>query len=286
MDIFESLLKGKSRNLTKTQNRVLTYIMDNFEDAIFLNASKIAKESEASEPTVTRLAQALGFDGYPQLQRELQRHSQYRLSMANRLTQSVKEAKDTKNMFVKTMQEDIQNISETLKGLSSETFNRAVSEIWSAHRVYILGVKQAHALAMALAISLSHFMKNIVLLQPNIGSVWDDAFDIERDDLIIGISFPRYTKHTVEILKYVHERGAKVGAITDSLVSPLADSADWVLPAKCQLESLIETYTSAMSVINALVATLSIKDTKKTEQILKQREQLWTQTRYYYKRIK
>ena len=123
MEIFESMLKGKNSNLTDTQRRILNYMMDNFDDVIFLNASKIAQEVGVSEPSVTRLAQRLGFNGFPQMQRKLQRHSQYRLAMANRLTQTVKGTIDAENISVKTMQEEIQNISETLRGLSSQTFN-------------------------------------------------------------------------------------------------------------------------------------------------------------------
>lgn len=284
MEIFESILKEKNRNLTNTQRRILTYIMDNFTDAIFLNASKIALEVGVSEPSVTRLAQTLGFEGYPAMQRELQKYSHYRLSTVDRLTKTIKDTEDKEDIFIKVMREDIYNLTETLKGISRKTFNKAVSEIWSAHRVYIIGVKEAYAPAMVLANSLKYFMNGIILLQPMSGKVWDDVFDIGSSDLIIGISFPRYSSLTVEILEYAHEHGVQVGAITDSLISPIAQYAEWTLIARCKLEAFIETFTSTMSVINALIMALSIKDTDETMRIMKERERLWKEKRIYYRR--
>jgi DNA-binding MurR/RpiR family transcriptional regulator len=284
MELFESLFQDKITNLTEVQRRILSYMMDNFEHAIFLNASKIAKKAGASEASVVRLAQTLGFDGYPAMQRELQRHFHYRLSTVNRLVIAEKELDDEQDIFVKVMQEDVQNLAETLRGMSRQTFNQAVSDIWSARRVFVLGVKEAHAPALVLANTLKRFMKGIKLLVPRDGDVWDDVFDIESKDLIIGISFPRYARLTVEILKYAHEHGARVGAITDSLVSPLAAYADWVLPARCKMESVFITFTSTMSVINSLITALSLKNTKSTMRKMKELELLWKEKQIYFSR--
>jgi DNA-binding MurR/RpiR family transcriptional regulator len=127
-------------------------------------------------------------------------------------------------------------------------------------------------------------MKGVNLLVPKFGDVWDDVFDMESKDLIIGISFPRYARLTVEVLKYASEHGARVGAITDSLVSPLAGYADWVLPAKCRMESFFITYTSAMSIISGLITALSLKNTKQTMKTMQKLELLWKEKSIYYSR--
>lgn len=284
MNIFESVLREKSRKLTRAQQRILRYIFDNFDEAVFLNASRIAQKAGVSESSVVRLAQALEFEGYPAMQRELQRHYYYRLSTVNRLVQTEKLMGDDQDVFVKVMQEDIKNLTETLKGISKETFDQAVADIWSAHRVFILGVKDTHAPALVLANSLKRFMKGVDLLVPKFGDVWDDVFHIGSNDLIVGISFPRYARLTAEILQYASERGARVGAITDSLVSPIAGYADWVLPAKCRMESFFITFTSVMSIISALITALSLKNTKQTMKTMKELELLWKEKRIYYSR--
>lgn len=286
MEVFESLLKGKREQLTKAQLRILTYIMENYDEAIFLNASKIGKKASVSESSVIRLSQTLGFEGFPALQRKLQEHFNYRVSTVNRLNQAVKDAQDTESVFVKTMQEDIHNLRETLRGISKETFEQAVSDMWSAQRIFIVGFKEAHAPALVLANSIGYFKEGVFLIEPKVGQIWDSIFDLGSDDLMIGISFPRYTRLTVEILEYSQKRGANVGAITDSLISPLAAYANWTIEAKCRLESFIESFTSTMSVINALITALSLKDSKKTMQIMKEREQIWKEKRVYYSRKK
>jgi len=258
--------------------------MDNFDETIFLNASKIAQKTEVSESSVIRLAQALGFDGYPAMQRKLQGHSYYRLNTVNRLTKVEIETRNEQEIFVKSMQEDIANLTETLRNISIETFENAVSEIWSAKKVYILGVREEYAPALVLANSLKCFMNTIKLLEPKYGDIWDDVFGIEKGDLIIGIGFPRYARLTVDILRYANKRGARVGAITDSLVSPLTQYTDWVLPAKCNMESFYITFISAMSIINSLISALSLKITEENAAVLKDRELLWKQMQIYYQR--
>lgn len=286
MEIFKSLLQGKRDQLTKAQMRILSYIMENFDEAIFLNATKIGKKASVSESSVIRLSQALGFEGYPAMQRKLQEHFNYRVSTVSRLSQTVKDAQDTESVFVKSMQEDIHNLKETLRGISKETFEQAVSDMWSAKRIFIVGFKEAHAPALVLSNSIGYFKEGIFLIEPKVGHIWDSIFDIGSGDLMIGISFPRYTRLTVEIVEFSQQRGAKVGVITDSLISPLAAYANWIIEAKCRLKSFIESFTSAMSVVNALITALSLKDSKKTMRIMREREKLWKEKRVYYSRKK
>ena len=284
MDILESLLKGKTEKLTKAQLRILNYIIENFDEAIFLNASKIGKKASVSESSVIRLAQALGFNGYPAMQRKLQKHYNYRVTTVNRLDKTVKDTEDPDYIFVKTIQEDINNLNETLRGISKDTFEQAITDMWSAQRIFIAGLKDAHAPASVLANSIGLFKKGVFLIEPKVGQIWDTIFDIGPDDLMIGISLPRYTRLTVEILEFSFNQGAKVGAITDSLLSPLASYASWLFEAKCRTDSFIESFTSTMSIVNALITGLGIKDLNKTTQIMKQREKIWKEKSVYYSR--
>ena len=283
--ILESLLQDKHVRLTKVQHRIMRYIIDNYDEAIFLTALKLAQKVGVSEASVVRLAQTIGFDGYPAMQRKLQQHFHYRISTVNRLVQAVSETRDESDVFVKVLQEDIRNLTQTLREMPIETFRQAVSEMRAANRIFVIGLKEAHAPAMVLANTVAYFKKNVVLLEPKIGHIWDRAFEIETDDLVIGISFPRYARLTFEIVKYAYEKGARVGAITDSLLSPLAAFSHWVLPAHCQLDSFTESFTSSMSIVNALVAALGIQDTDKTMKTMKARESLWKEKRDYVSRL-
>ncbi len=286
MDNFETLIRKKRANLTKAQLRILTYILDNIEEAIFLNASKLGKKVSVSESSVIRLSQSLGFEGYPAMQRKLQEHFNYRVSTLGRLNQTLTEFKDTESVFVKSIQDDIDNLNETLRGISKDTFEYAVSEMWKAQRIFIMGFKQAHAPALVLASTISYFKDRVYLIDPRVGHVWDQIYGVGKNDLVIGLSFPRYARFTVEVIEYAKQHDANVGVITDSLVSPLAAYADWLIEAKCKSESLFESYTSSMSIVNALITGLSLKDPKETMRQMADREKLWREKRVYFSRKK
>lgn len=279
--LFKSLLSEKKVHLTAAQQRAMKYIIDNYEDAIFLTASGLAQQAGVSEATIVRLAQVLGFDGYPAMQRMLREDLQYRLSTVTRLEQTVKNVRDEGDILVKVMQEDIQNLSLTLRNLPIETFRQAVAEMGEARRIFVVGLKSSHGPALVLARYLSFLKEETYLLEPGYGDVWDTLYEVGSEDLVIGISIPRYTRLTVEILEYAHKRGARIGVITDSILSPLANHANWVLPVQCRLDSFIESFTAVVSIVNALLTALSVQNPEETLKKLEKREELWKTKKIY-----
>ena len=279
---LDSLLSTKKKNLTAAQQRAVKYITENYEDAVFLTASSLSRRIGVSEATIVRLAQALGFHGFRGMQRMLRESFQNRLSTDARLEHTVKHAKTDEDVLVKVIQEDIRNLTQTLESLSIETFQRAVTEMATARRIFVVGLKGSHSIAVVLSRYLGFLRKGIYLLKPGHGDIWDSVHDVDEKDLVVGISFPRYTRLTVEALEYANTQGARVGAITDSLFSPLADHAHWVLPVRHQLDSFIESYTAVMSLINALLTALSIRNPRETLAALKKRENLWKEKDIYW----
>jgi DNA-binding MurR/RpiR family transcriptional regulator len=278
---IEALLLEKKVRLTAAQKRVVNFIIEHYEEAIFLTVSRLARKASVSEATVVRLAQALGFDGYPAMQRMLRENLQNRLSTVTRIQETIKRAHHNGNIFVKIMQEDIQNLTQTLHNLPQEAFQRAVEDIRSARRVFVAGLRGAHAPAIILVMYLRFLKKEANLIVPGFGDVWNEILGLGSDDLVIGISLPRYTRLTVEILEYAHDKGAKVGAISDSPLSPLAINADWVLPVSSRIDSFIESFTAAVSVVNALLTAVSVLEPAETVKALKEREDLWRAKNIY-----
>jgi DNA-binding MurR/RpiR family transcriptional regulator len=278
---IKALLADKQIQLTEAQKRAAQYIMDHYEESIFLTASKLARKAGVSEATIVRLAQVLGFDGYPQLQQMMRTQFQDRLTTVTRLEQTVKSIRTDGDILTKIMQQDIRNLSETLRDISLDTFRQAVADMKNARRIFVVGLRGAHAPALVLALYLRFLGRQATPVIPGYGDVWNTLHGMGADDLTIGISFPRYTKLTIDILEYAKENGARVGAITDSLVSPLARNADWVLPVHSRLDSFIESFTAAMSLVNALLTELSIQNPEETMKALKERELLWQKKEIY-----
>ena len=278
---FQELLVDNRIRFTPAQRRIMQYIMDHYEEAIFLTASQLARGVGVSEATVVRLAQALGFDGYPGMQKKFRESIQNRLSTVTRLEHTVDQVRQMGDVVVKVLQEDIQNLSNTLRDLPVEVFEQAVADMMTAKRVLVVGLRGAHAPALTLATYLRFLGKQAQLLAPGHGELWDILQGLGKTDLVVGISFPRYTRVTLEIVEYARKKRARVGAITDSPLSPLAGHAHWVLTARCQLDSFIESFTAATSLVNALLTAMSIQDPKKTLRILRQREALWEEKGVY-----
>lgn len=278
---FQELLVDNKVRLTPGQRRIMQYIVDNYEEAIFLTASQLARRVGVSEATVVRLAQALGFDGYPGMQKKFRKGLQDRLSTVTRLEHTVDHVRQIGDVVVKVLQEDIQNLSQTLRDFPLEIFERAVSDLQSAKRIFVIGLRGAHAPALTLATYLRFLGKEAHLLVPGHGEMWDILQGVGSSDLVVGISFPRYTQITLEVLEYARKKRARVGAITDSPLSPLARHAHWVLTAHCQLDSFIESFTAATSLVNALLTAMSIQSPGKTLRILREREALWEEKGVY-----
>ncbi|OHE22983.1 MAG: hypothetical protein A2Z43_09950 [Syntrophobacterales bacterium RBG_19FT_COMBO_59_10] len=276
-----TLIANKRLRLTASQSRAAQYIMDHYDEAIFLTASKLSGKVGVSEATIVRLAQVLGFDGFPKMQQMLRENLQNRLTTVSRLEKTVKNARTDGDILTKIMQEDIRNLSQTLQDISLDTFHRAVMDMKNASRIYVVGLRGAHAPALVLALYLRFLKKQASPVIPGYGDVWNTLHGMGSEDLVIGISFPRYTKLTIDVLEYAHEQGAKVGAITDSMISPLARHADWVLPVHSRLDSFIESFTAAMSLVNALLTALSVQNPEETMRALKERETLWQQKEIY-----
>ena len=276
-----TLIAEKQIQLTESQRRAAQYIMDHYDEAIFLTASKLAAQVGVSEATIVRLAQVLGFKGYPEMQRMLREKLQERLTTVTRLEETVRNVRNDGDVLTKVLQEDIRNLSRTLQEISLDTFHQAVVDMQSARRIYVVGMRGAHAPALVLSLYLRFLNKQASAVIPGYGDVWNTLHGMGSEDLVIGISFPRYTKLTIDVLEYAHEQGARVGAITDSPFSPLARNADWVLPVHSRLDSFIESFTAAMSLVNALLTALSVQDPEETMKALKERESLWQQKEIY-----
>jgi DNA-binding MurR/RpiR family transcriptional regulator len=268
-------------SLTAAQKRVMTFILKNSEEAAFMTASHLSRKAGVSEATVVRLARRLEFSGYPEMQGALRENLQTRLSTVTRIEKTVKKVRNTEDVLTKVMQEDIHNLSQTLLDISVEAFKHAVTDMQRARRIFVVGLRGSHAPALMLALYLKFIKKETHLLVPGIEDIWMNMRNVGPDDLVIGISFPRYTRMTVEILEFAAQKKTRVGAITDSLLSPLTQNADWVLTVRSELDSYIESFTASMSLVNALLTALSIQQPE-TMEALEDGERIWQDKGIYF----
>jgi DNA-binding MurR/RpiR family transcriptional regulator len=283
---FEQLLKEKSVLLTRSQRKLMEFILSHEDESVFLNVEDLAARVSVSVATVVRLSKALGFKGFPEFQKELRLLFRNRLTTTSRLQKTVDKVRNESDVLHKILQEDIHNIEETLRQTSLQEFKQFVQSIDSAQRVILIGLRSVYSLASFFGTALKFLQKAVWVVEPGIGDLWDQLLGLKKGDLVIGISFPRYTKLTVDIMRFSKQKGIKTLAITDTLMSPLAQHADHVLTAQYKMDSFIESFTASFSLINAVVTALGVRNKQATMASLKELEEIWENQQTYYRNEK
>ncbi len=280
----DNLILSMERHHTKFskgQRRIAEYIRNHYETAAFMTAFRLGETVGVSESTVVRFAAELGFDGYPALQRAMQKLTRSRLTSVQRVDVARERMADDE-VAQTVMSCDIQNIRKTLTELSEEQFRETVEAIVAARRVYIFGAGSCQALAGFLAFYLNFLIPDVKLISPGgEAEILEQIIHIDEKDVMIGISFPRYSSRSAKTLHFAKTRGARVVAITDSAVSPIARLADDCLLAHSDMATIVDSLVAPMSIINALLVAVSLKRKDENRPILSQLEEVWETYKVY-----
>jgi DNA-binding MurR/RpiR family transcriptional regulator len=268
------LIQSKFHNLSKGQKIIAQYIMSNYDKAAFMTAAKLGEKVGVSESTVVRFANAVGFIGYPQLQKQLQEMVKTKLTTVQRIEMS-SDYSNEESVLKNVLKADIENIRATLDEINYAVFENVVKGITESKSVYIVGLRSSTALAEFLGFYLNLIMDKVHVVTYTIGDIFEQLLRVNENDLVIGMGFPRYSSRTVNALEYCKSRGAKVVAITDSLLSPLASNADYTLIAKSNMESFVDSIVAPLSVLNALIIAVGIKEKSNLSSSFARLEEIW-----------
>lgn len=291
MSVNNDLLKiidEKMSGLSKGQKRIANFLKEHYDNAVYLTASKLGEIAGVSESTVVRFAIELGFDGYPKLQEALQELVKNELTASQRMkVSSDRIAKTDKHILKTVLESDSARITSTLENINQREFDEAVDYIVNAKRVYIVGGRSSSALSHFLDFYLNLMRDNVINASTGaVTETFEHIFRIEEGDLLIGISFPRYSNKTVKAIEYAHSRGAKTIAITDGKQSPIVKDATISLIASSDMLSFIDSLVAPLSLINALLAAISMKRKDYIAKGLDQLEDLWDEYKVYSSNIK
>ncbi len=271
------------KKLSKGHKKLVEYITDNYDKAAFMTASKLGEKVGVSESTVVRFATEIGFKGYPELQKELQRMIKSKLTAVQRMEVSSNLIGE-QDAIKKVLNGDIELIRKTLDSVSSVEFSKAVETINSAKRIYILGVRSSAALASFLYFYLNPVFENVVLVDTSSASeMFEQMFRIGENDVCVAISFPRYSKQTINALRFINDRRTKIIAITDSDDSPIAEYADTLLVAKSDMVSVVDSLVAPLSLINALVVAVTFSRREEVYNNFNKLESIWDEYQVYDK---
>ena len=279
MNDLISKIQTELPGFSKGQKQIARYILEHYDKAAFMTASRLGVTVGVSESTVVRFATELGYDGYPHLQRALQEMIRNKLTSVQRM-----EVSSDRLGGRDVLHADTDMIRQTLDEIDRDAFQGAVDALTGAHRIYILGVRSSSALANFLGFYFNLLFDNVTLVHTNsVSEIFEQVLRVGPGDVLFGISFPRYSKRTLSAMQYARDRGAKVIALTDSQLSPLARVADHLLLARSDMASFVDSLVAPLSVINALIVAVGMSRRDEIEHTFNKLESIWEKYDVYEK---
>lgn len=276
-------IQNKMSGFSKGQKLIAKYIEEHYDKVAFMTASRLGATVGVSESTVVRFATEIGYAGYPQLQQAMQEMIRNKLTSVQRMEVTAERIGNS-DVLDSVFNQDIDIIRRTMEETSHDNFYRSVDAIVAARKIYILGTRSSSALATFLSYYLNLLFENVLLVQSTSeGEIFEQMIRIDERDVVIGISFPRYSRKAVNAMDFAHKQGATVIAITDSSVSPLAKPADYLLLARSDIASIVDSLVAPLSLINALIVTTALKKSGEVKQVFNHLEDIWDEYGVYEK---
>ena len=262
---------------SKGQPRIAGYILQNYDKAAFMTASKLGKLVGVSESTVVRFASELGYDGYPSMQRALQEMIRSRLTSTQRIQQAG-DRLSGQDLLATVMQSDMDKLRMVVDEADRGEFDKVVSLVMGCKHLYILGVRSSSFVAGYLNFYLHLLSENVTLVQSNAaGEIFEQLFRIGEGDVLLAISFPRYSKVTMNTVKFAQDRGATIVAITDNELSPLYQMSDAALLAPSEMISFVDSMVAPLSLVNALLVAIGCRMGKDVSNTFGDLEDIWNE---------
>ena len=271
------IIESRMNTFSKGQKRIAAYILENYDKAAFMTASKLGKMVSVSESTVVRFASELGYEGYPSMQWALQEMIRSRLTSTQRI-QAAGDRFSGQDVLNAVLQSDIDKLRELANQADLDGFENVVNRIRTARHIYIIGVRSSHFVAEYLNFYMHLLFENVTLIQSNAaGEIFEQLFRIGPEDILIAISFPRYSKVTMNTVKFARNRGAGIIAITDNELSPIYQMSVGALLAPCEMISFVDSMVAPMSLINGLLVALAHRMGADVSATFAELEDIWNE---------
>ncbi len=278
-----NIIQQKYDDFSKGQKLIANYIVNHYDKAAYVTAAKLGEICGVSESTVVRFAIELGFDGYPKLQKVLQELIKSKLTSVQRIEVSSNRINED-NILKSVLQSDMDKIKITLEQVNHDDFNAIVETILKAKRIFILGVRSSATLASFLGFYFNLIFDNVRLVHTtSVSEMFEQIIRAQEGDVVIGISYPRYSKRTIKAMQFAKKQGAKTIALTDSTESPVAQCADMSLFARSDMASFVDSLVAPLSLINALIVAIGMRRKNEVYNTFESLEKIWDEYDVYDK---
>lgn len=276
-------IQDRLPGMSKGHKLIASYIINHYDKAAFMTAAKLGKTVGVSESTVVRFAIELGYEGYPKLQKVLQELIKSKLTAVQRIEVTSNRINES-NILKSVLQSDMEKIKLTMEEIDQEGFDKIVECILNAKKIYILGVRASAPLASFLGFYFNLIFDDVRLVQAtSVSEMFEQVLRASEGDVVIGISFPRYSKRTTKAIQFVKSKGASVIVITDSKQSPIAAHADYCITARSDMASFVDSLVAPLSVINALIVAIGMRKKESVYNTFERLETIWDEYQVYEK---
>ncbi len=269
-------IEENMQSFSKGQKAIARYILENFDKAAFMTANKLGKTTAVSESTVVRFATELGYDGYPKMQRALQEMIRGRLTSVQRIEASSGTLPGN-NLMMSVMKRDMEMTRMAMEQMEPSEFDRVVDKIISAKHIYIVGFRSSSFLAGYLEFYFRLIFDHVTLVRSGESGTLDQLFRMDREDAVIGISFPRYSQQALKTIEFAKKRGATIVGITDTTLSPIYQMASASLLVRSEMISFVDSLAAPMSMINALIIAVAQRKGTDVAASFAELEDIWSQ---------
>ena len=268
---------------SKGQRQIARYLLVHYDKAAYMTAAKLGAEVSVSESTVVRFVMELGYVGYPEFQKALQELIRTKLTALQRV-EVTNHLIGEGDVLEKVLQANVENIRHTMDGISRTAFQDAVDALVRARNIYIMGVRSSAMLADFLAYSLQMVFDNVHLVESGGGNdMFRQMIAMGEGDVLVAISFPRYSKRVIKAVEFARNAGADVVALTDSPESPIAPAAAQLLVAQSDMASYVDSLVAPLSIINAIIVAVSRAREEAVKSRLTALEHIWDEYDVYDK---
>lgn len=271
-DTIRQLVDAYSR-LTPELKKAARYMVEHPEEVGLNSMRRVARAADVKPATITRLTKTLGFETYADLREPFrQRLRRNAPDYAMRLQGVKQRAESGAAIFDDLRAQEVANIEQSLSEENRAVIEAAAETLHNSRRLYVLGLRGAHAPAFLFHYSYRFFQDNSVLLNTSAGIFADPLRAITAADSLLAISFTPYTQSTIDAVEYAAKASAKIIAVTDSIVSPVASHAIHTIVTRTQSPSFYHSFTGALSITQALITLLATRSGGDALQIIKETE--------------
>jgi DNA-binding MurR/RpiR family transcriptional regulator len=274
-------INEKYPKMSKGQKAIASFIYEHYEQAVFMTAARLGNTIGVSESTVVRFASMIGYKGYPEFQRDLEEWVQNKINAVQKI--NVRYGNSSESEIVSAvLGADIEKIQDTLEKVDPMAFDMAADLMLNSEHVYVIGLRSCEPLAAFLNFYLCMMRGNVTLLNStSVSELFEQMIHINEKDVLVGISFPRYSMRTLKAMEFANDRMAKVIAITDSMHSPMNLYSSCNLFARSDMVSIVDSLVAPLSLINALVVSMCMKAPEQVQDNMKTLSEVWNNYQVY-----